>query len=93
MGDSNYGDLSMLRAAGWVVACHNDYRLDGELRTLWLFTRGDQAIRGEGPTDQAALLKAVKQWRRLAAVEISRGTQGHATWCAAVITGARCNCQ
>jgi hypothetical protein len=44
-----------LRAQGWMVAVHNDYRQDGELRTFWLVTRGEEAIKGEGPTDAAAL--------------------------------------
>lgn len=44
-----------LRAAGWSVACHNDYRQLGERFTFWLFTKGDRCIKGEGQTDAAAL--------------------------------------
>lgn len=44
-----------LRAAGWAVACHNDYTLGGEAHTFWLFTRGTLAVRGEGKTDAEAL--------------------------------------
>lgn len=46
-----------IRAAGWTVAVHNDYRLNGESHTFWLFTKGDRAIKGEGRTDAEALGK------------------------------------
>jgi len=44
-----------IRAKGWMVAVHNDYRQDGELYTFWLFTKGDRAVKGEGRTDTEAL--------------------------------------
>lgn len=44
-----------LRALGWTVAVHNDYRLNGEPHTFWLFTKGDRAIKGEGRSDAEAL--------------------------------------
>lgn len=44
-----------IRAQGWMVAVHNDYRQDGELYTFWLFTKGDRAVKGEGKTDAEAL--------------------------------------
>lgn len=44
-----------LRAAGWVVAVHNDYRLNGEPHTFWLFTKGDRCVKGEGHSDREAL--------------------------------------
>jgi len=44
-----------LRALGWAVAVHNDYRLNGVAHTFWLLTKGDRCIKGEGPTDAAAL--------------------------------------
>lgn len=45
-----------LRAAGWSVAVHNDYRLNGEPHTFWLFTHPDgRWIKGEGRTDAEAL--------------------------------------
>ena len=59
-----------IRAAGWVVAVHNDYKLAGVPHTFWLFTReevpGDpeyaitgrgqgRFARGEGRTDADAL--------------------------------------
>lgn len=28
-----------IREAGWVVAVHNDYRINGEPYTFWLFTK------------------------------------------------------
>lgn len=44
-----------IRATGWVVAVHNDYRLNGEFHTFWLFTKGDRAVKGEGRSDAEAL--------------------------------------
>ncbi|MCE9642894.1 MAG: hypothetical protein K8Q97_01065 [Candidatus Andersenbacteria bacterium] len=44
-----------IRAAGWMVAVHNDYRLNGELYTFWLFTKDDRAVKGEGKSDAEAL--------------------------------------
>lgn len=39
-----------------MVAVHNDYRLNGELMTFWLFTTPDgRAVKGEGRTDAEAL--------------------------------------
>lgn len=43
------------RALGWAVAIHNDYRLNGEPHTFWLFTKGDRCVKGEGRTDAEAL--------------------------------------
>ncbi|MGR0185487.1 hypothetical protein [Azospirillum aestuarii] len=47
--------LEDIRAAGWAVAVHNDYRLHGQPNTFWLFTKGDRAVKGEGLTDAEAL--------------------------------------
>lgn len=48
--------LFELRSAGLTVAVHNDYRLNGEAMTFWLFTTPDgRAIKGEGRTDLEAL--------------------------------------
>lgn len=44
-----------LRAEGWRVAVHNDYRQHGEWCTFWIMTRRGVAVRGEGPTDREAL--------------------------------------
>lgn len=45
-----------LRAAGWSVAVHNDYRLKGEAHTFWLWTHPDgRWVKGEGRTDDEAL--------------------------------------
>jgi hypothetical protein len=54
-----------LRAAGWMVACHNDYRLAGERFTFWLFTRGAVAVKGEGRTDAEALNQVREKVREL----------------------------
>jgi hypothetical protein len=44
-----------IRARGWMVGVHNDYRQGGVLHTFWLFTKGNVAIKGEGRTDAEAL--------------------------------------
>lgn len=50
---------SDLRRAGWAVAVHNDYQLNGEPHTFWLFTKKIHgttiAVKGEGPSDAVAL--------------------------------------
>ena len=52
MGDPTPDDI---RAAGWMVAVHNDYRMAGTIHTFWLFTKGDHCVKGEGRTDIEAL--------------------------------------
>ncbi len=51
--------LRRIREAGWAVAVHNDYRLNGVPHTFWLFTKGGMevglAARGEGLSDAIAL--------------------------------------
>ena len=49
------GSADDIRAAGWSVAVHNDYRVNGLLYTFWLFTQDGRAIKGEGSTDAEAL--------------------------------------
>ena len=44
-----------LRANGWSVAVHNDYRFAGVPHTFWLFTNGNRCVKGEGLTDADAL--------------------------------------
>lgn len=44
-----------IRALGWTVATHNDYRQSGERHTFRLFTKGDRAVKGEGASDADAL--------------------------------------
>ncbi len=58
--------LTRIRAAGWLVAVHNDYRLNdskpgGEVFTFWLFTHPDgRYIKGEGLSDVVALTQIVE---------------------------------
>lgn len=54
MGDA-INSADDIRALGWAVAVHNDYRLDGVRHTFWLFTKGDKCVKGEGHTDGEAL--------------------------------------
>jgi hypothetical protein len=44
-----------IRERGWVVAVHNDYKIDGAPHTFWLFTKDGRAVKGEGLTDADAL--------------------------------------
>jgi hypothetical protein len=44
-----------IRAKGWSVAVHNDYKQNGEAHTFWLFTNGDRCVKGEGKSDAEAL--------------------------------------
>jgi hypothetical protein len=55
-----------IRAAGWSVAVHNDYRLNGETHTFWLFTKGSRALKGEGGTDAEALNEVRAQLSQVA---------------------------
>ena len=54
-----------LRERGWLVAVHNDYKLHGELYTFWLFTKGNQCAKGEGRTDDEALMNVFDEIERL----------------------------
>lgn len=62
---SSDGMLSMLRGAGWVVAVHNDYVLDGRKMTFWGFSRNDRWVRGEGATDADALMAVIAQTSKI----------------------------
>jgi hypothetical protein len=54
--------LDVLRASGWAVAVHNDYRLNGNRHTFWLLTHpSGRYVKGEGPTDEVALDECLKQ--------------------------------
>jgi hypothetical protein len=51
-----WAPLRDLRAAGWSVAVHNDYWVDGRSYTFWLLTHpSGRWIKGEGETDLEAL--------------------------------------
>jgi hypothetical protein len=52
-----------IRAAGWSVAVHNDYRLANVPMTFWLFTnyKTGRFVQGEGCTDAQALDQVRKQ--------------------------------
>ncbi len=59
--------LADLRARGWVVAVHNDYRLLGTHHTFWLFTRDGIALKGEGLSDVEAVAQVRAQVEALGA--------------------------
>ena len=53
------GGVESLRASGWSVAVHNDYKIHGVPHTFWLFTHADgRWIKGEGRTDADAIAAA-----------------------------------
>ena len=57
--------LGWLRGDGWSVAAHNDYRQLGQPMTFWLLTNPDGTwLKGEGHTDDEALLSIWRQFRR-----------------------------
>jgi hypothetical protein len=58
-------NLARLRGAGWTVAVHNDYKLNGERFTFWLFTHEptNRFVKGEGRTDARAVYIALKASR------------------------------
>jgi len=66
------GSPDDLRALGWSVAVHNDYKLDGHDWTFWLFTKGHWCIKGEGQTDAEAL----DEIRRALATDDAISTKG-----------------
>jgi cytochrome c556 len=68
VGGEAAGSPADIRAAGWAVAVHNDYRLNGEPHTFWLFTKDGRAVKGEGKTDAEAL----SQVRAAIAAEAAR---------------------
>ena len=43
-----------IRAKGWSVAVHNDYKQFGLDHTFWLFTKEGHCVKGEGLTDTEA---------------------------------------
>ena len=58
-----------LRVDGWSVAVHNDYRLNGEPHTFWLWTHPNgRWIKGEGKTDAEALSEC---YTRISSLEAS----------------------
>lgn len=57
--------LTQLRENGWVVAIHNDYKLAGDHRTFWGFTKGERWLKGEGNNDVKALEEIERQRLKL----------------------------
>lgn len=63
-------ELKELRALGWMVAVHNDYRLNGEFHTFWLMTHADgRYIKGEGLSDVEAIASLREQAKQREDVE------------------------
>lgn len=56
--------LDGLRAKGWDVTVHRDFKIDGKKMTSWLFTHSSGVfVQGEAPTDAEALAICVEQAR------------------------------
>lgn len=54
-------DLTRLRALGWSVAVHNDYKINGLHMTFWLFTHPNgRWVKGEGASDEDALVECLR---------------------------------
>ena len=54
-------DLTHLRALGWSVAVHNDYKINGLHMTFWLFTHPNgRWVKGEGSSDEDALMECLR---------------------------------
>lgn len=66
--------LDEIRAAGWLVAVHNDYKIGGVPYTFWLFTKAGRAVKGKGKTDEEALRVVMEEIRRDDFVELTMGT-------------------
>lgn len=67
-----YRTLTELRMSGWSVAVHNDYfdRTSQKHMTFWLLTKpvsgvGMVAVKGEGETDELAIMACAEQVRAL----------------------------
>jgi oligoribonuclease len=54
-----------IRAKGWSVAVHNDYRQNSQPHTFWLFTKGDFFAKGEGLSDSIALNQVREEIKRI----------------------------
>jgi hypothetical protein len=64
-GEESGAKLAKLRALGWAVAAHNDYRQNGFGYTFWLLTHEcGRWVKGEGPTDAYALGECILQIER-----------------------------
>jgi hypothetical protein len=65
--------LSILRNDGWMVARHNDYKLGGIARTVWLVINDKgQYVLGDGKTDMDAL-RVIKH--QVDDLEVSKGVE------------------
>lgn len=81
--DGNFSYADDIRAQGWTVAVHNDYRLNHEPHTFWLFTKGDRNVKGEGRTDDEALNQvraAIASFSADEQLAISTMARGLANW-------------
>lgn len=59
-------ELYLWRDAGWSIAVHNDYRLNGVAHTFYLLTHEcGLYLKGEGKTDGEALMEAYGKLRGL----------------------------
>lgn len=66
--------LRIIRARGWRVAVHNDYRASGADMTFWLFTSSEsgQYVKGEAATDAKALRLCLERIRQIEDVDEDR---------------------
>ena len=65
-----------MHEAGWSVAVHNDYRLNGRRMTFWLWTHpSGRWLKGEGQTDDEALAQCVAALRNAAKPLIAKARE------------------
>lgn len=56
MSHSDMVNVDMIRELGWSVGVHNDYYVNEQFNTFWLFTHPDgRYVKAEGPSDGYAL--------------------------------------
>jgi hypothetical protein len=83
--DAAFDLLSEIRSLGLSVAVHNDYRLNGEAYTFWLFTDvNGMSYKGEGKTDHKALTRVIMSMKSTqpsaAPAEAAAAGQDEAAW-------------
>ena len=67
--------LDELRARGWTVAIHNDYRIGHDPRTFWLLTHPNgRWVKGEAETDEKAIRHCRDQIERYSFEEAPSAT-------------------
>lgn len=90
MNESAESILGRMRASGWMVAAHNDYRQNGQVQMFWLLTREvygrTSCVRGEGASDRLALEQCSLAAKKMGA------PNGLCRRCGSGVDGTRVKC-